>query len=130
MTDIVKLLTRKNSLRKQCQELSVSDIEKIIADLSDILVDKQAEEKARLEADREKNEKIEIIRKTMLDAGIDFDDLKDLIAVAPKKKVESKYRVTDEEGNTHEWSGRGRTPVVFQQYFDKHGVDKDACLIK
>ncbi len=130
MTDIVKVLTRKNSLRKQCQDLSVSDIEKIIADLSDILLDKQAEEKARMEADREKSEKIEIIRKTMQEAGIDFDDLKDLVAAAPKKKVESKYRVTDDEGNVHEWSGRGRTPVVFQQYFDKHGVDKEACLIK
>ena len=34
----------------------------------------------------------------------------------------------DDEGNEHEWSGRGRTPLAFQAYFDK-GFTKDDCLI-
>ncbi|MBT3144169.1 H-NS family nucleoid-associated regulatory protein [Neptunomonas phycophila] len=130
MSDILKVLTRKNSLRKQCQELSIADVEKVIADLTDILAEKQEEEQKLAAENQAKNEKIEMIRKTMQDAGIDFNDLQDLISVAPKKKVEAKYRITDEEGNTHEWSGRGRTPVVFQAYFDKHGVDKEAVAIK
>ena len=130
MSDILKVLTRKNSLRKQCQELSIADVEKVIADLTDILAEKQEEEQKLAAENQAKNEKIEMIRKTMQDAGIDFNDLQDLISVAPKKKVEAKYRITDEEGNTHEWSGRGRTPVVFQDYFDKHGVDKEAVAIK
>ena len=130
MSDILKVLTRKNSLRKQCQELSIADVEKVIADLTDILAEKQEEEQKLAAENQAKNEKIEMIRKTMQDAGIDFNDLQDLISVAPKKKVEAKYRITDEEGNTHEWSGRGRTPVVFQADFDKHGVDKEAVAIK
>lgn len=130
MSDILKVLTRKNSLRKQCQELSIADVEKVIADLTDILAEKQEEEQKLAAENQAKNEKIEMIRKTMQDAGIDFNDLQDLISVAPKKKVEAKYRITDEEGNKHEWSGRGRTPVVFQAYFDKHGVDKEAVAIK
>ena len=130
MSDILKVLTRKNSLRKQCQELSIADVEKVIADLTDILAEKQEEEQKLAAENQAKNEKIEMIRKTMQDAGIDFNDLQDLISVAPKKKVEAKYRITDEEGNTHEWSDRGRTPVVFQAYFDKHGVDKEAVAIK
>jgi len=130
MSDILKVLTRKNSLRKQCQELSIADVEKVIADLTDILAEKQEEEQKLAEENHAKNEKIEMIRKTMQDAGIDFNDLQDLISVAPKKKVEAKYRITDDEGTTHDWSGRGRTPVVFQAYFDKHGVDKEAVAIK
>ncbi|SIS48361.1 H-NS family nucleoid-associated regulatory protein [Neptunomonas antarctica] len=129
MTDIVKILTRKNSLRKQCQDLSITDIEKIIVDLSDILKEKEASELERAEADREKNAKIDMIRKTMQDAGIGLDDIKDLVVASPKKKVEAKYRITDANGDNHEWSGRGRTPLAFQEYFDKNGVTKDDCLI-
>lgn len=130
MTDILKILTRKNSLRKQCQDLSITDIEKIIIDLTDILKEKEVSELERVEADREKNAKIDMIRKTMQEAGIGLDDIKDLVVTTTKKKVEAKYRITDENGETHEWSGRGRTPLAFQEYFDKQGVTKDACLIK
>jgi DNA-binding protein H-NS len=129
MTDFVRILTRKNSLRKQCQELSIDDLTKIIADLSDILDEHQTVEKERSEAEQLKNEKIEAIRKAMEDSGIGFEDLKELVPATPKKKVQAKYRVIV-DGVTHEWSGRGRTPVVFQQYFDDNKVTKESCLIK
>jgi DNA-binding protein H-NS len=130
MSDILKVLTRKNSLRKQCQELGVADIEKVISDLNDILEEKQAEEAAKAEELAAREEKIALIRQTMQDAGLDMDDLQSVIGAAPKKKVEAKYRITDDEGTVHEWSGRGRTPLAFQAYFDKHGVDKEAVAIK
>ncbi|WP_339720045.1 H-NS family nucleoid-associated regulatory protein, partial [Marinomonas primoryensis] len=42
--------------------------------------------------------------------------------------VEPKYRLTV-EGETHEWTGRGRTPKVFQAYFDA-GNSRDSVEIK
>jgi DNA-binding protein H-NS len=33
------------------------------------------------------------------------------------------------DGEMHQWTGRGRTPKVFQAYFDKGG-SKESCLIK
>lgn len=129
MTDIIKVLTRKNSLRKQCQELSVADLEKISLDLAEIIEERKAAEAERAEAEREKNEKIAEIRQTMEAAGIDFSDLQDLVSLSTKKKVEAKYRITV-DGETHEWSGRGRTPVVFQKYFDENNKTKEDCLIK
>lgn len=129
MTDFVRILTRKNSLRKQCQELSIDELTKIIADLTDILEEHQAVEKERSEAEQLKAQKIEAIRKAMEDSGIGFEDLKELVPVTPKKKVQAKYRVVV-DGVTHEWSGRGRTPVVFQQYLDANNVTKESCLIK
>ncbi len=130
MSEFAKVITRKNSLRKQCHELSVSEIEKVISDLSEILEERQAEENARLAAEQEKLAKIESIRKTMQDAGVDISDLLELVGETKpaKKKVEAKYRVTDAEGVVHEWSGRGRTPQVFKDHFAK-GFTKDDCLI-
>lgn len=129
MTDFVRILTRKNSLRKQCQELTIDELTKIIADLSEILDEHKAVEKERSEAEQLKAQKIEAIRKAMEDSGIGFEDLKELVPVIPKKKVQAKYRVVV-DNITHEWSGRGRTPVVFQQYFDENNVSKESCLIK
>ncbi len=131
MSDFLKILTRKNSLRKQCQELSVSDLEKVISDLTVITEDKRAEEEAVAAAEQAKLEKIESIRKSMLEAGVDISDLMSMVGDAStgvKKKVGPKYRIEDDEGNVHEWSGRGRTPLAFQAYFDK-GFTKDDCLI-
>jgi DNA-binding protein H-NS len=130
MSDFIKVLTRKNSLRKQCQSLSVAELDKVISDLTLIVADKRVEEEALLAVEQEKQEKIESIRQSMLDAGVDINDLMALVGEvsAPKKKVQPKYRVTDDEGNVHEWSGRGRTPLAFQAYFAK-GFTKDDCLI-
>jgi len=128
MSDFLKTLTRKNSLRKQCAELSVEEIEKVLADLKEIAEDKRAEEEAAQAAEQARAEKIDVIRQTMKDAGIDLEDLLSAIDVTPKKKVQPKYRIVDEEG-THEWSGRGRTPVAFQRYFEQ-GHSKEDCLIK
>ncbi|MGB0468322.1 MAG: H-NS family nucleoid-associated regulatory protein [Pontibacterium sp.] len=129
MSDFLKMLTRKNSLRKQCSELSVAEIEKVLADLSEIVEDKRAEEQASAAEEQAKLEKINTIRKTMQEAGINLDDLMDSVDLAPKRKVEPKYRITDADGEIHEWSGRGRTPIAFQAFFDQ-GNSKDDCLIK
>jgi len=129
MTDFVRILTRKNSLRKQCQELSTDEISKIITDLGDILEEHKAQELAKSQAEQEKAGKIEAIRQAMLDSGIGFEDLKEIVPTVVKKKVQAKYRVVV-DNMTHEWSGRGRTPVVFQQYFDANNATKESCLIK
>jgi len=129
MTDFVRILTRKNSLRKQCQELSTDELGKIITDLGDILEEHEAQELAKSQAEQEKAGKIEAIRQAMQESGIDFEDLKELVPTVVKKKVQAKYRVVV-DNITHEWSGRGRTPVVFQQYFDVNNATKESCLIK
>jgi len=129
MSEFVKLLTRKNSLRKQCQELTTDELAKIIADLTDIYEEHKAVEDARIEAELIKNQKIDAIRKAMEESGIGFDDLKETVPMVAKKKVAAKYRVVI-DNITHEWSGRGRTPLAFQQYFDQHNVTKESCLIK
>lgn len=49
--------------------------------------------------------------------------------VGPKKgaKVAPKYKLTS-EGKTHQWTGRGRMPLVFK-HFVEQGGSLDQCLI-
>lgn len=125
MTDFIKLLTRKNSLRKQCQELTVADIEKVLADLTDILEERREEESKKAAEEAAKVEAIEAIRKQMIEAGIDMTELVGQVDTGSRKSVKAKFRIEDEEGNEHFWSGRGRTPVAFAQYMEKHGISKE-----
>jgi DNA-binding protein H-NS len=49
--------------------------------------------------------------------------------VGPKKgtKIAPKYRITS-EGTTHQWTGRGRMPLVFKAFVDQGGT-LEQCLI-
>lgn len=124
MSDFIKTLTRKNSLRKQTQDLSVADIEKVMSDLADILEERREEEAAKAQAEAAKVEAIEAIRKQMLDAGIALEELATQVDSAPRKSVKAKY-VIEVDGEEHHWSGRGRTPVVFAQYMEEKGISKE-----
>ncbi|EXJ11650.1 MULTISPECIES: H-NS histone family protein [Nitrincola] len=125
MSDFIKNLTRKNSLRKQCQELSLLEIEKVLGDLNEIYTERKEEEAKREAEEKARVEKIEQIRLAMKEAGIDLNDLADLVESTPRKSVKAKYVITDDEGKVHEWSGRGRTPVIFQEYMDAKGISKE-----
>lgn len=124
MTDFIKTLTRKNSLRKQTQELGVAEIEKVMSDLTDILDERRAEEAAKAEAEAAKAAAIEAIRKQMMEAGVDLNELAEQVDSSPRKSVKAKY-VIEVDGESHYWSGRGRTPVVFADYMKAKGINKD-----
>jgi DNA-binding protein H-NS len=125
MSDFIKNLTRKNSLRKQCQELSLVEIEKVLGDLNEIYTERKEDEAKREAEEKARVEKIEQIRMAMKEAGIDLNDLAELTESTPRKSVKAKYVITDDEGKVHEWSGRGRTPVIFQEYMDAKGITKE-----
>lgn len=125
MNDFTKTLTRKNSLRKQCQELSVADLEKVISDIGDIIEEKREEEAELARIEAAKAEAIKVIRQQMREAGIDFEELAEQVESSPRKSVKAKYQIEDENGEKHYWSGRGRTPVVFAEYMEKHNITKD-----
>ncbi len=125
MTDFIKTLTRKNSLRKQCQEMSLADIDKVITDLNDIRA--EIEEAALREAEMEqaKKHQVEEIQRLMKEAGIGLDELKQGVEPVARKSVKAKYVITDSEGQEHSWSGRGRTPIAFREYMEQHNLTKE-----
>ena len=126
MSDFLKILLRKNSLRKQCQSLSVSEIEKVMADLADISEELKAEEARRAEEEQLKQAAIEEIQQKMRAAGIDLSELKGVAeSSGPKQTVKAKYQIVDAQGEIHTWSGRGRTPLVFARYMEAQGISKE-----
>jgi DNA-binding protein H-NS len=132
MGEILNVLTRKTSLRKACKELSASELDKLFENLSDLISERKQED-AAMEAERaQKQANIDAIKKQMADAGVDLGDLlatqEAAPAAKPKGAVKPKYQIDDGEGGMLLWTGRGRTPKLFQAYFDKGG-SKDDCLI-
>lgn len=132
MSDILNVLTRKTSLRKACKELSASDLEKLFENLSELIGERKQEE-AATEAERaQKQVNIDAIKKQMAESGVDLNDLLATLEVAPTVKskvaVMPKYQIKDGDGNILQWTGRGRTPKLFQAYFDQGGSKED-CLI-
>lgn len=132
-----KSLTRKTSLRKATKEFSVSELETVAHNLAEILREREEEETKAREAEAEKQAKLSQMRKQMAAAGITEAELMAALggstSSSKSKKargtVPPKYDITDKDGNTHQWTGRGRTPKVFEEYFKKGGSKKD-CLIK
>ncbi|GAA0790619.1 H-NS family nucleoid-associated regulatory protein [Marinobacterium sediminicola] len=125
MTDFIKILTRKNSLRKQCQEMSLADIDKVIADLNDIRAEIEETAQRQAEMEQAKKQQVEEIQRLMKEAGIGLDELKQGVEPVSRKSVKAKYVITDSEGNEHSWSGRGRTPIAFREYMDQHNLTKE-----
>ncbi|RRJ84501.1 H-NS family nucleoid-associated regulatory protein [Aestuariirhabdus litorea] len=135
MSDLGKSLLKKTTLNKTIKSLTNQELEKLAANLGDVIKKRKADEKKQIESKKQK--KLEEIKKLMNEAGLSPKDLgvekakRGRKAKAPKKagtKVAAKYQITDAEGKVHQWTGRGRTPKVFQAYFDQ-GHTKEECLI-
>ena len=81
-----------------------------------------------------KIQKIEEIKSLLAEQNLSVDDLiGDSLhhiskPIKAKKKLSPKYQLVDLDGTTHEWTGRGIAPKVFQQHFDR-GHSKESCLI-
>src|SRR5690554_1017406 len=126
MTGCIKILTRKNSLRKHCQEMGLAEIDKVIADLNDIRAEIEEIELRRKQEEQAKKEKVAEIQRLMREANIGLEELKQSVEpVARKKTVKAKYVIIDSEGKEHTWSGRGRTPVAFREYMDANNLTKE-----
>ena len=128
--EFTSTLLRKNSLRKAVSEVSVAELEKVLADLQEIREEKVAAEEERAAADASRLEAVKKIKAQMAELGLSAEDISAAGSATATKKasVPPKYRLIDADGKPHEWSGRGRTPRVFLERFEK-GAKKEDFLI-
>jgi DNA-binding protein H-NS len=130
-TSLAPLVKSKIKARAAVKGLSVSELEKLVASLSDILKSEKQKEKSRAES--AKKAKIAKIKAMMEESGLKPDDLKAAgrgrkkKKPATRKKAAPKYRLVV-DGVEHLWSGRGRPPKVFKAYMDS-GKSKESCAI-
>jgi DNA-binding protein H-NS len=131
MIEFQEIACNKSRLRAACKELDIKQLTAMATNLAEF-IEKRAEEEVVI---AEQAAKKEVEKKAILDAiakaGLNPEDFFGNDIVLPKKSrkpVSPKYRINDDQGVNHEWSGRGRTPKVFAEYFNSGG-SKDTCLI-
>lgn len=131
MTSFVELVTKKNRFRAACNDLTVSDMRTMAKNLAEF-IEKRVRQENEVQAIRAvQTAKKQEILKAMSDAGLSIDDFfanDDSMLKKARKPVVPQYRVTDADGEVHEWSGRGRTPKAFAQFFASGGT-KESCKI-
>ena len=125
----------KAAANNAVKSLTVEQIERAIANLS--AAAKIAQQRDALKAQRKKEVAVKKLKSMMNELGISADDIADTSkakpikrkSTGPKKgnKVAPKYQITV-NGVAHQWTGRGRTPVVFKDYVAQGGA-LDDCLI-
>lgn len=120
----LKSLMSVRSMRPVLRELSVEQIERIQANLSEIKqehIQFEAEQREKL---KEKADKIARIRELMAEDNISADEIlgndpvSELIKPRKRKVVEPKYAYKDADGNEKTWTGQGRTPKIIQEALD------------
>ena len=125
----------KAAANNAVKSLTVEQIERAIANLS--AAAKIVQQRDALKAQRKKEVAVKKLKSMMNELGISADDIADTSkakpikrkSTGPKKgnKVAPKYQITV-NGVAHQWTGRGRTPVVFKDYVAQGGA-LDDCLI-
>jgi DNA-binding protein H-NS len=134
MENFLKLTTNRNSLKSLTKDFHNDELEKFSLNLNIIIKQRKERELKREEKNKEKIQKIDNIKLLLVKQGLTINDLMTDSLHQTKKpsnvktKLPPKYRLNDLGGETHEWTGRGLTPKVFKQHFDR-GYTKESCLI-
>lgn len=126
MNEFIKTLTHGRKLQGALKDLSVQELEEVVVKLRNIIETRKQKESEKMAAEKEKLDKIAEIQRQLQDAGITFEDLTANNSIPISKRAGQKrpvkYSITDEDGETHNWTGIGRMPRVFADEIDK-GVD-------
>ena len=125
----------KAAANNAVKSLTVEQIERAIANLS--AAAKIAQQRDALKAQRKKEVAVKKLKSMMNELGISADDIAGAVKAKSTKrkstgtkkgnKVAPKYQITV-NGVARQWTGRGRTPVVFKDYVAQGGA-LDDCLI-
>lgn len=128
---IENVLTKKNALKRIFRAMSEDQFEKLVGDITAI----QQEEEARRQAEKEEDEArlrdLEEIMKLCQEKGISMDQLSQIsqnkgkVKRTPTSVNKEMYKVEDDEGNVHYWSGRGKAPLPFKRFLDSGYEKKD-----
>ena len=125
----------KAAANRAVKSMDIQQIEQAIANLSSAA--EKIKERESLRAQRKKEVAVKKLKSMMDELGLSAADITESSksktnrkrGTGPKKgnKVAPKYRITV-DGVTHQWTGRGRTPVVFRSHVESGG-SLDDCLI-
>ena len=134
----------KATANRMAKALDASELKKAINNLQAVLVATKKREAKKAATKRAAD--LKKLKAMMAKMGLSATDVKKLIATAPKRKAASKKTTNRTTGprkgkkvapkyqlkvgkETHQWTGRGRMPLVFKAFVEKGGT-LEQCLIK
>ncbi|NKF51113.1 H-NS histone family protein [Shewanella sp. WXL01] len=130
MSDFISVLTHGRRFKAAVKDLALEDLRDVATKLNKIIDDREAEEKAKAEANAARDARIAEILAQIEESGLSIEDL-DASATkpAPKKRAPrpAKYQITV-DGELITWTGQGRMPTVFKNEVDA-GKSMDDFLI-
>ena len=114
MSDFIKILTHGRRLHSAVKVLSIKELEAVNEKLQTIIEKREFHLLEEMEANEARDEKLTHIRAQLEEAGLDFEDLKSSVpAKKTGQKRPVKYKMTDDQGREHTWTGIGRMPKVY-----------------
>ncbi len=131
MSDFLDILNHGRRLQGAVKELSIEELESIQEKIGSIIEKRKEKALAQEKAEKEKREKLAAIKKQMEEAGLNVEDLQALATTTQKKvgkKRPVKYKLVDNSGEEHLWTGIGRMPRVYKDALDS-GKSLDDFLI-
>ncbi len=132
MSDAIKILSNMRSLRATTRELTLEQLEDVLAKLKTIVDERRDSEEEERAAEQERIEKLEKYRTMLMDDGIDPEELMATLSSSKQKHKRAsrpaKYQYTDTDGSTKTWTGQGRTPKAIRVALDS-GKKMDDFLI-
>jgi DNA-binding protein H-NS len=128
---IENILTKKNALKRIFRAMSEEQYEKLMSDLMAIQDEEEARRQAEKEAEEARLRDLEEIMKLCEEKGISVDQISQINQSKSKSKRtgvtvnKELYKVEDDEGNVHYWSGRGKAPLPFKKLLESGYEKKD-----
>lgn len=122
---LLSLAEGKPRTLQAARQLTSDELEQAVNHLLEVLQEVEEQEKLNAEQNAERIAKANEIVAALEKAGLSLSDLSEVTSVQKvKAKVEAKYCI-EVQGETHEWTGRGKMPKVFAQYMEERDLTKD-----
>ncbi|AXT40116.1 H-NS histone family protein [Alteromonas sp. BL110] len=121
MSEFLDILTHGRRLQGAVKELSIEELEQVQEKLSGIIEKRKEKLLEQEKLKKEKLEKLAAIKQQMEEAGLNVEDLQALDTSTNKnvgKKRPVKYKLVDDSGEEHLWTGIGRMPRVYKDALD------------
>ncbi len=119
MSDFLKTLTHGRRLQGAVKELTLEELEEVLVKLRNIIETRKLKEEEKQRQEQEKQAKILEIQKQLMEAGISYEELGSASTAPLSKRAGQKrpikYRIVDEDGEEHNWTGIGRMPKIFSE---------------
>ena len=142
---LLSIAKSKATANRMAKSLDAGDLKKAIDHLQSALVAAKKREAKKAAAKQAAD--LKKLKALMVKMGLSAADVKKLMATpakrkATRKKTRAKGKAGPRRGKkvapkyelkvgkqTHQWTGRGRMPLVFKEFAEKNG-SLDKCVIK